>query len=75
MYLSRIYIYDICTSKFAPKGQFSLSSEQAGGTECSFVCHAPGPRSTRHLSSFLRAIFPQQGIVSMFFSGVGRQPI
>ena len=21
-----------------------LSSEQVGGTECSFVCHVPGPR-------------------------------
>ena len=34
--------------KFAPEGQFGLqlrlSSEQFGGTECSFVYHVPGPR-------------------------------
>jgi len=63
-----------CASEFAPEGQLEsnwrLSSEQVGGTECSFVCHVPGPRGNS-LGYFL----PQQGIVSMFFSGVGRQPI
>ena len=34
------------------------------------MCHVPGPRGNS-LGYFL----PQQGIVSMFFSGVGRQPI
>jgi len=48
-----------------------LSSEQVGGTECSFVCHIPG--STRGISPGY--FLPQQGIVSLFFSGVGRQPI
>ena len=47
-----------------------LSSEQVGGTECSFVCYVPGPRGI-----FLGYILPQQGIVSMSFSGAGRQPI
>ena len=47
-----------------------LSSEQVGGTECSFVYHVPGPRGISP-GYFL----PQQGIVSMFFSGAGRQPI
>ena len=45
-----------------------LSSEQVGGTECSFVCHVPGPRGIS-LGYFL----PQKGIVSMILSGVGRQ--
>ena len=30
-----------------------LSSEQVGGTECSFVCHVPGPRGNS-LGYFLR---------------------
>ena len=34
----------ICTraGKFAPEGQLRL--QLAPGTECSFVCHVPGPR-------------------------------
>jgi len=37
-----------CASKFAPEGQFRLQLasflQRVGGTECSFVCHVPGPR-------------------------------
>ena len=51
--------------------KWCLSSEQVGWTECSFVRHVPGPRGNSLSYIFL----PQQGIVSMFFSGVGRQPI
>ena len=47
-----------------------LSSEQVGGTECSCVCHVLG---TGGISPGY--FLPQQGIVSMFLSGVGRQPI
>ena len=43
-----------------------LSSKQVGGTECSFVCHVPGPRSISP-GYFL----PQQGIVSIFSQASG----
>jgi hypothetical protein len=50
--------------------KWRLSFEQVGGTECSFVCHVPGPRGIS-LGYFL----PQQGIAPAFFSGAGIQPI
>ena len=45
-----------------------LSSEQVGRTECSIVCHVPGPRGYSP-GYFL----PQHAIHSMFISGAGRQ--
>ena len=56
--------------KANPGSSWRLSSEQFGGTECSFVYHVPGPRGISP-GYFL----PQQGIVSILFSGAGRQPI
>ena len=50
-----------------------LSSEQVGRAGCSFVCHVPGPRGISLF--FLSFYLPQQGIVSMFFSGAGFQLI
>ena len=62
----------ICASKFAPEGQITGAfppTKSAGLSSRSCV-------TSQVHQAILWAIFlPQHGIVSMFFSGVGRQPI
>jgi hypothetical protein len=60
-----MYFTYLCASKFAPES----SNKSAGLSARSCV-------TSQVHEVFLWTVFlPQQGIVSMFFSGVGRQPI
>ena len=63
-----------CASKFAPEGQLRLQLAPFLRTSRRdwVLVRASRPRSTRQFSGLF---LPQQGIVSMFFSGAGRQPI
>ena len=63
-----------CASIFAPEGQFrlQLASFLRTSRRDWVLVHVSRPWSTKHFSGLF---LPQQGIVSMFFSGAGRQPI